>query len=99
RWQAPPAHPTQAALRRLRRPAGELRDALAAAVVAGLVLWPDQIRRHAESLSRAGIDEQWIGALLDAMDRGGALESEAVATIFAAQGLSLPQPEDYASLR
>jgi len=87
------------ALARLQRRPAQSRDALSAAVLAGLVRWPDQIRRHAEALARAGVDEPRLAALLDLLDCAGPLESAAIATIFAEQGLGLPHPEDYASFR
>jgi DNA primase len=96
---APLLRPSPATLARLNRPKGESRDALAAAVIAGLAHWPDQIGRHAERLARAGLYDARIEILLDAADRLQPLESAAIATIFADHGLSLPQPEDYGSFR
>jgi DNA primase len=92
-------HPSPATIARLRRPAGHSRDALSAAVIAGLVRWPREIARHAETMARAGLDDPRIAALLEALDRADPLETPLIATIFAEHGLKLPQPEDYASFR
>ena len=85
--------------RRLRRAAsGGARDALAAAVAAGLVRWPAEIARHADALGPVADADPRIAALIDLYDDGAALESEAIATILASRGLRPPAPEDYASL-
>ncbi|MDR2858315.1 MAG: toprim domain-containing protein, partial [Novosphingobium sp.] len=85
---------------RLRRAAsGGARDALASAILAGLIRFPAEIVRHAEALARCqGLDARFA-LLLDVSDRGQALESEALATILTRQGLTAPSQKDYAGLR
>ncbi len=85
---------------RLRRATtGGSRDALSAAVIAGLLRWPEQIARHAESLARLSILDARFEALLDAADAGHVLESEPLATILTQRGLAAPGPAEYAGLR
>lgn len=86
--------------RRLRHAStGGARDALACAVVAGLLRWPGEIARLAEPLaSIAGLDPR-IDALLDAIDMGEPVESGAASTILSIRGLSAPAPSEYAGLR
>ncbi|MCK9543404.1 MAG: DNA primase [Novosphingobium sp.] len=85
---------------RLRRAtAGGARDALAMAVLAGLMRWPGQIARHIDAIGRWGAFDPRFDLLADIADRTRQLESEALATIFAQSGLSAPAPDDYAGLR
>jgi DNA primase len=95
-----PARGPSANAARLRRATGGgARDALSAAIIAGLVRFPGEIARHAETLARGpGMDPRF-DLLLDASDQGQALESEALATILAQQGLAMPSPMEYGGLR
>ncbi|MFO1256231.1 MAG: DNA primase [Sphingomonadaceae bacterium] len=82
---------------RLRKSAGS-RDALAAAVLAGLLRHPGELPRHGDALARAGLADPRFAALLDACDDGEALETARLATILAARGLAPPAPDEYAAL-
>jgi DNA primase len=85
---------------RLRRAAnGGARDALSAAILAGLIRFPGEIARHAEPLARCPALDPRFDLLLDASDHGQALESDALATILARHGQSVPTPRDYAGMR
>ena len=85
---------------RLRRATtGGSRDALSAAVIAGLLRWPEQIVRHAESLSRLSVLDVRFDVLLDAVDSGHLLESDSLTTILAQRGLVAPGPSEYAGVR
>ena len=98
---APPSPPTDPEnARRLRHATsgGGARDALAAAVIAGLLRWPQEIARHADALGGAIGADPRIAILLDALDEGAPLESDGLATILAARGHPAPAPEDFASL-
>jgi DNA primase len=100
RRQPFPSRPSNENAARLRRAAsGGARDALSVAILAGLIRFPGEIARHAEALARCpGLDPRF-DLLLDANDHGHALESEALATILARQGLSVPSPADCAGMR
>lgn len=78
---------------------GHDRDALSAAVLAGLLRYPSEITLHAEALLRAGLPDSRFDLLVDAIDSGAALETGHLATILAARGLAVPTPKEYASLR
>ena len=81
---------------------GGARDALAAAIVAGFVRWPQEIARHAEALARAGAIEPRFAALLDALDATGPgepLESKDLCTILATHGMAVPEAVEYDDLR
>ena len=83
---------------RLNRAMDGKQDALSAAIFAGLVRWPEQIHRHAETLMSAhGIDRRF-GLLVDCCDSADPLESDAVATILAKHGLELPGPSAWSDL-
>lgn len=85
---------------RLRRMAnGGSRDALSAAVLAGLIRWPDEIARHADTLARLVTLDPRFALMLDQLDSGEPLESEALVTILAHQGMAVPAPEEYSGLR
>ncbi|MCB2078453.1 MAG: DNA primase [Novosphingobium sp.] len=87
-------------LEKLRRAAdGGSRDALSAAVLAGLLRWPDQIMRHAELLAGAQELDPRFAILLDQVDAGAPLESVALRTILANEGLAVPEPSDFAGVR
>lgn len=92
--QATPARPVVARGRR----AAPARDALAAAVLAGLIRFPAEIARHAEALVTARLSDPRFEALIDAVDAGQALETGEITPIFAARGLAAPAPEEYAGL-
>jgi DNA primase len=89
----------------LPRPAGRPRrqapprDALAAAVLAGIVRFPGELARHAEALATAPLTDPRFEVLVDAFDAGTPLESTAIEPILAAQGMAAPAPEEYADLR
>ncbi|MEO6091840.1 MAG: DNA primase [Novosphingobium sp.] len=81
---------------------GGARDGLCAAVISGLIRWPQEIARHAEPLARAAALDPRFAALLDALDGlapGEMLESNGLRTILARQGMAVPAPSDYADLR
>lgn len=90
----------QESLGRLRHNAqGGSRDALAAAVLAGLIRWPAQIARHAETLAgMSGIDPRF-GILADYCDAGQPLESTEVFTILAKYGMTAPEAGHYSGMR
>jgi DNA primase len=94
------ARPSNDNAKRLRRAAGGgARDALSAAILAGLVRFPAEIARHADALARCpGLDARF-DILLDASDHGQALESDALATILARHGQTMPSPADYSGMR
>ena len=102
KWQ--PGRPVSApsspeSLKRLRRAAeGGARDALSAAVLAGLIRWPTQIRRHAEALARTPELDPRFFALLECCD-AATLETEALATILRENGLEVPGTAEYSGLR
>ena len=104
RWQpgrpAPAPSSPESISRLTARYAGTgLRDALTAAVLAGLMRWPAQIGRHAEALARTpGLDPRFF-ALIECCDATQALESEDLATILSANGLEVPGTAEYSGLR
>jgi DNA primase len=87
----------------MRSDAAASRQALCAAIIAGLIRWPSEIIRHAEPLaSAAGLDPRFA-ALLDAAEHasmlGTVLESDGLSTILAGQGIGVPDSSDYTGLR
>ena len=82
----------------LRDKAGT-REALAAAVLAGLLRYPDELARHGDALAHAGLADPRFAALVDAFDAGEPLETGHLSTILAARGLVAPNPVEYALLR
>jgi DNA primase len=95
-----PAHASPESASRLRRLAnGGARDALCAAVIAGLIRWPGQIARHIDTLVRLIPLDSRFGLILDLHDTGEPLESQGLATILARQGMAVPAPAEYAGLR
>ena len=85
---------------RLRRvTSGGARDTLIAAVLAGLMRWPQEIARHAETLARSAAPDPRFMALLDALDSGEALESGGIETILARNGFAVPKPDEYSRIR
>ncbi len=98
--KAPPPRSDPEQTGRLRRSAaGGARDALAAAAIAGLLRFPDEILRHGDALIQAQLADPRFDALVDAAESGEPLEMAALATILAGRGLAAPAPEEYASLR
>jgi DNA primase len=86
-------------LARLNRARDGARDALSAAVVAGLVRWPTEIHRHAEALMAThGLDPRFE-VLVDCCDSAHPLESEALSAILSRNGLELPGPAAWSGLR
>jgi DNA primase len=77
-----------------RRPRGDgdPRARLLAAVVAGFLRHPAEISSHAEALAALAPREPRIAALLDALDAGAPLETEALGTILKIRGLEPPSP-------
>jgi DNA primase len=75
------------------------RDALSAAIIAGLIRWPAQLARHAEALARTpGLDPRFE-TLVDCCGAADALETEVLATILRDNGLVQPKAAEYAGLR
>ncbi|WP_298282705.1 DNA primase [Novosphingobium sp.] len=76
---------------------------LLAAVLSGLILYPQHIARHANALARLHPEDAGMSALVDALlvesDSVQALESEALRTILLERGLRLPTAQDYAGMR
>lgn len=86
--------------RRLRAAVGGgARDALALAIIAGLLRYPGELARHADTLSQSGMSDPRLSVLLDAVDGGEALETAHLVTILASRGMAPPTPEDYGALR
>ena len=83
---------------RLRKNAGS-RDALSAAILAGLLRYPQELARHGDALAHADLADPRFAALVDAFDAGEALETGHLSTILANRGLVAPNPVEYASLR
>ncbi len=104
-WRAgkrapPPERSSPDSLRRLRHATGGggAREALSSAIVAGLIRHPAEIARHADTLARAPALDPRFDVLLDVVDAGLPLESEALATIFTERGFAVPGPGDYARM-
>jgi len=93
-----PERSSPESIARLRQHTGS-RDALAAAVLTGLLRHPGEIARHADALSHAELADPRFAELIDALDAGGPLETAALSTILARRGLAAPSPDEYASLR
>jgi DNA primase, catalytic core len=103
RWQngKPPAPPSSPeSLERLRRAtAGGSRDALSAAVLAGLIRWPCELTRHAQAFARTpGLDPRF-SVILECCGNSAPLESETLATILQENGLEVPGTAEYSGLR
>ncbi|WP_334182300.1 DNA primase [Novosphingobium sp.] len=99
RWQPQPES-TPESLERLRRATGGgARDALSAAVLAGLIRFPGLIRRHAEALARTPDLDPRFGLLLDFSQASEPLESARLATILIDNGLEIPGTAEYSGLR
>lgn len=83
---------------RLRRHSGS-RDALSAAVLAGLLRHPRELAVHGDALASAGLADPRFAALVDALDAGEPLETAHLSTILASRGMAAPDPVEYAALR
>ncbi|WP_394658959.1 DNA primase [uncultured Novosphingobium sp.] len=84
---------------RLNRAMDGGRDALSAAILAGLVRWPSQIHRHAETLmSTHGLDRRFA-LLVDCCDSTDPLETADLTSILVRHGLELPGPSAWSGLR
>lgn len=78
---------------------GGNRDALSAAIIAGLIRWPAQLARHAEALARTpGLDPRFE-TLVDCCGAADTLETDVLATILRDNGLAQPMAAEYAGLR
>ncbi|WP_374587878.1 DNA primase [Novosphingobium sp.] len=95
---APPRRSDPLVTQRLRKNAGS-RDALSAAVLAGLLRHPQELARHGDALAHADLADPRFAVLVDALDAGEPLETRHLSTILAARGLVAPNPVEYASLR
>jgi DNA primase len=95
--RAPSSPESLGRLKRATR--GGARDALSAAVLAGLVRWPHEIDRHADALARTPALDPRFGRLLDCCDAAQTLESASLSTILSEHGLKGPDPAEYAGLR
>ncbi|MEW9853937.1 DNA primase [Novosphingobium rhizovicinum] len=98
------SYPAQAAsdpdsIARLNRAMDGGTDALSAAVLSGLLRWPSEIARHAEALASTPALDSRFAALVDCCDAAPLLESEAVATILARQGIELPGSGAWSDVR
>ncbi|MDT9012069.1 DNA primase [Novosphingobium sp. APW14] len=94
-WRKGPA-PTRSRVAARRAPP---RDALSAAILSGLLRFPDQIHRHAEALGQAGLADPRFDVLLDAADSAATLEKDTMEPILAQRGMAAPTPEEYAAMR
>ena len=85
-WQpAPPSRPLPETARLLTQgKSNPVQAQLAGRVLAGLCRWPGELPRLAETLARVSGDNPAIGALLDHLESGGALESGAITAILGA---------------
>lgn len=102
-WKpAPPPLGAQDKAKMLRIGTGPSTNLLAA-VLSGLILHPQHIVRHADSLARLHPEDAGMCALIDALlvqsDSMQALESEALRTILLERELRLPSAQDYAGMR
>lgn len=103
-WRdATPPPPSPETARRLQRATSGSGEALGAAVLAGLCLYPGAIAANAELLARAGPalarHGRLLDALLDAADAGESLEKAGLASTLARLGVSPPAPDEYARIR
>ncbi|MBT0669052.1 DNA primase [Novosphingobium profundi] len=78
---------------------GGSRDALSAAVIAGLMRWPDQLSRHAEALARTPDLDSRFDALIECCDAMAPLENGDLPTILSKNGLQVPRTAEYSGLR
>ncbi|PNU06173.1 DNA primase [Novosphingobium guangzhouense] len=78
---------------------GGTRDALSAAVIAGLIRWPSLLARHAEALARSPGLDQRFETLVDCCGAADTLETAVLTTILRDNGLEQPTAAEYAGLR
>ncbi|KUO53646.1 MAG: DNA primase [Sphingomonadales bacterium BRH_c42] len=99
--QQVPALSGETAARLGRAMSGGARDALATAVIAGLLRYPDQIGVHAEALGRLSqIDPKAAPAIESLFEFAETLDSHGAHAISGAQGLPAPPDQNrYAFLR
>lgn len=93
----PIPQPASPALRQRmnKDPRDELQRALSAAIVAGLIRWPDEVGRNIDSLGRAARLDRRIEAILDLYDGGCTLDSQSITTTLHSAGLALPVADDF----
>jgi len=101
-WTPPPPPLAPETATRLTQKVGS-GDALLAAVLAGLVIRPQALARHSETLARIHPAHPDMAALLDTLlvfsESGEPLESAALRPILEARQLRLPTADDYDGLR
>lgn len=101
-WTPPPPPLAPETANRLTQKVGT-GDALLAAVLAGLVIHPQALARHSETLARIHPAHPDMAALLDTLlvfsESGEPLESAALRPILEARQLRLPTADDYDGLR
>lgn len=101
-WTPPPPPLAPETATRLTQKVGS-GDALLAAVLAGLVIHPQALARHSETLARIHPAHPDMAALLDTLlvfsESGEPLESAALRPILEARQLRLPTADDYDGLR
>ena len=99
RQTSAPARSSPESLSRLRRAAdGGSRDALSAAILAGLMRWPSNIARHAETLARTPDLDPRFAQLLDCCDAAQVVESDTISTILENNGPPVPEAGEYSGL-
>ncbi len=95
-----PASSSPENIGRLRRATdGGSRNALSAAILAGLLRFPRQIVRHAEILADAVNLDRRFAILLEIADSVEPLETADFTAILAREGFEPPVPGDYANIR
>ncbi|MGN6498999.1 MAG: toprim domain-containing protein, partial [Tsuneonella sp.] len=88
---ATPALSAEAASRLRKASAGGARDALASAVIAGLMRFPDQVHRHAEALSHFAERDGRIGPAIDSLlEAAELLEPGDISPISAPDAIAAP---------
>ncbi|HIQ16837.1 MAG TPA: DNA primase [Novosphingobium capsulatum] len=101
-WTPPPPPLAPETATRLTQKVGT-GDALLAAVLAGLVVHPQALARHSETLARIHPAHPDMAALLDTLlvfsESGEPLESATLRPILEARQLRLPTADDYDGLR
>jgi DNA primase len=94
-----PAKSSPASTGRLRKAMqGGARDGLGAAIVAGLLRFPDQLACHAAALANSALPDPRFEVLAEAGEDGTALETSTLATILRERGFAVPVPKDYATM-
>ncbi|AXB76786.1 DNA primase [Novosphingobium sp. P6W] len=94
-----PSSPESISRLNRRHEQGGTRDGLSAAVIAGLIRWPEILVRHAEALARTpGLDPRFE-LLIDCCGGDQALESAQLETILRQSGSEPPAVADYYGFR